>query len=135
VCPCDHNPFAPLYRLRYSPDLAHLIVDIQGKTHHRPCRTLWPTDCNTSAMYLLTLPLRRPLHCPTLILIIPLLLSLCLLTTRRSTLLFWPLPTVPSYHWTGEPTLALLVNLCSHPLWHTPLVVPPSLVLRASLHT
>jgi hypothetical protein len=40
---------APLYLLRYSTADLQFVVDIQGKPHHRPRRTLRPTDHNTQA--------------------------------------------------------------------------------------
>jgi hypothetical protein len=39
-------PSAPLYRLRYSPDLSIHAVNIQGKSNNRPSQTLRPTNHN-----------------------------------------------------------------------------------------
>jgi hypothetical protein len=48
VHPVHHYPsIALLYLLRYSTAELPFIVDIQGKPHHHPRRTLWPTNCNT----------------------------------------------------------------------------------------
>jgi hypothetical protein len=54
VHPVHHDPsIAPLYLLRYRTAELPFAVDIQGKPHHHPCRTLWPTDRNTFDIYLL----------------------------------------------------------------------------------
>jgi hypothetical protein len=47
VHPVHHDPsIALLYLLHYSTAELPFVVDIQGKPHHCPRRTLWPTDRN-----------------------------------------------------------------------------------------
>jgi hypothetical protein len=58
VHPVHLDPsIAPLYLLRYSTADLQFVVDIQGKPHHHPCRTLRPTDRNSADVLS-----RRPDH-------------------------------------------------------------------------